>query len=114
MPRHDVQVPVEPFQEILAAAFTDRTFQGIDPSDPIAHRNLGLRTPLEQISEALAEKLNTSYATVARRVYSVRYGKVRSIGFDFADAIVCCFSSPVVFLTDERLTSIYESIGGEG
>lgn len=113
-------MPVEPFAEIIERAIFERQIDGLDPDDVGAHQAAGVMTPLDAVTDTLARKMHVSYSAVARNLHRIRTrrdksrGKVyevKTISFDWADAIVCCFASPVFWLTDERVSDLYEKIG---
>lgn len=105
-------MPVEPFQEMIERSLQECAVEGLEPTDREGYVNLRLMTPLEQITEKVAENLSISYEAAARRLYEIRYGKTKQVSFRIADAIACSIGSGVLFwITDERVAGRYEEIG---
>lgn len=120
MRRTRYPMPVEPFREILVKAMHEREVQGLDAEDTVGYIHEGVMTPLEQVTEQLADKLHIQYGSAARNVYRILTGhdksrgkvyEVKQISLDWADAIACCFAGGALFwVTDERVSTLYEEI----
>jgi len=104
-------MPVEPFAELIERRIQVKAVPGLDPEDKDAYSSEGLTTPLEQITQDIADRLFVSYDTAARRVYDIRYHKTKRVSFHIADAIACsCGGGLVFWRTDERVNALYEGM----
>lgn len=105
-------MPIGPFRDLIEAALVRFQVEGLgDESDLYAQDDL--MTPLDVVTERIARHYNASYETVARRVYDIRFEKVKDISFNLADAIVVGLDQPVFWYTNDEVKDLYAAIGAD-
>jgi hypothetical protein len=110
MPDKRYPMPVKPFQEIVERALLDLSVEGLPDDDSNAYTQLGMMTPLDRVTERVARAARRSFESTSHHLRQLRYGRVKFIDFNNADAIVCALSTPSFWYTDERVKDLYLEI----